>query len=117
MSRYSNDLRKLVAKRLLSSMSLKEISKEFEVSLSTLKLWNKKLATGTLYSVVHSGGHPVVYDLEGLKKFVEDNPDKYLREIREEFFNGKASISGIDDALNKMGINLKKKSNFLKKEI
>jgi transposase len=117
MSRYSNDFRKLVAKKLSSAVALETISKDFEVSMSCLKLWVKKLAAGTLYDIVHSGGKPVVYDLAGLKKFVEDNPDKYLREIRDEFFMGKASTSGIDKSLRKLGISLKKKSNFSKKQI
>jgi transposase len=117
MSRYSNDFRALVAKKLSSAVALETISKDFEVSMSCLKLWVKKLAAGTLYDIVRSGGKPVVYDLVGLKKFVEDNPDKYLREIRDEFFMGKASTSGIDKSLRKLGISLKKKSNFSKKQI
>lgn len=117
MSRYSNDFRTLVAKELSSAVSLETISKDFEVSISCLRLWVKKLAAGTLYDIVRSGGKPAVFDLVGLKQFVEDNPDKYLREIRDEFFGGRASTSGIDDALKRMGINLKKKSNFSKKEM
>lgn len=117
MCRYSNDFRALVASKLSSAVSLETISKDFEVSMSCLRLWVKKLAAGTLYNVVRSGGKPVVYDLIGLKKFVADNPDKYLREIRDEFFGGKASTSGIDDALKRMGISLKKKSKSSKKQI
>jgi transposase len=123
MSRYSNDFRALVAKKLSliglagSAVSLESISKDFEVSVTSLKLWVKKIAAGTLYDIITKGGHPVVYDLVGLKKFVEDNPDKYLREINDEFFKGKASTSGIDDALKRMGISLKKKSRFSKRGI
>lgn len=117
MSRYSNNFRALVAKKLSSAVSLETISKDFEVSMSCLRLWVKKLDAGTLYDLVRRGGKPVVYDLIGLKKFVEDNPDKYLREIRDEFFGGKASTSGIDKALRKLGISLKKKSSYSKKQI
>lgn len=120
MSRYSNDFRALVAKKLVldsSAVSLETISKDFEISMSCLRLWVKKIAAGTLYNFVRSGGHPVVYDLVGLKKFVQDNPDKYLREINVEFFDSKASTSGIDKALKKMCISLKKKSNYSKKQI
>lgn len=120
MSRYSNDFRKLVASRLCldsSAASLKSISKDFGVSMSCFKLWVKKLAAGTLYDEVHLGGKSVVYDLVGLKKFVTDNPDKYLREIRDEFFGGSASTSGIDKALKKLRIGLKKKFNYSKKQI
>jgi transposase len=120
MSRYSNDLRSRVAKKLingLTTIGYEEVSKEFDICVATLKTWYKKLQQGTLYEELHLGGHPVVYDLVGLKKFVEDNPDKYLREINDEFFGGSASTSGIDDALKKMGISLKKKSKSIKKQM
>jgi transposase len=50
--RYSNDLRIRVAKRLqkpgLNSSKILKISKEFQVSVDTLKKWIKKLEDGTL---------------------------------------------------------------------
>jgi transposase len=120
--RYSNDLRARVAKRLeipnLSTSELIKISKDFEISLETLKKWRKKLKEGTLYKIVKKGGKPRVYDYEKLREFVEKNPDKYLHEIKTELFekNGqKASISGIDDALKRMNLKLKKKSFYTKK--
>jgi transposase len=122
--RYSNDLREKVAKRLqvsdLDNVKLIEISKDFEIDISTLKKWVKKLQEGTLYQVSRKGGKPRVYDYQALKKFVEDNPDKYLREIKAELFeaNGqKASTSGIDDALKRLDLKLKKKSISSKKEM
>jgi transposase len=122
MSRYSNDLRRVVATKLitgLTTIGYQEVSELFKVGVSTLKLWHKKLLAGTLYDEVHIGGRPVVYDLEGLKKFVEDYPDKYIREIKEEFFEAKgnkASETGITKALDKMNFRLKKKSKYTKKE-
>jgi transposase len=121
MARYDNDLRRRVAKRLvagLSAVGYREVSEIFEVGVPTLKKWKKKLDLGTLYNKIHTGGHPVVYDLEGLKKFVDDNPDKYIREIKAEFFEAKgkkASFGGIHKALDKMEIRLKKKSLLLEK--
>jgi transposase len=94
MSRYSNDLRRVVATKLitgLTTIGYQEVSELFKVGVSTLKLWYKKLLAGTLYDEVHIGGRPVVYDLKGLKKFVEDYPDKYIREIKEEFFEAKGN--------------------------
>jgi transposase len=122
MSRYNNDLRRRVAKRLvvgLSAVGYREVSELFDVCVATLRKWSKKLAAGTLYDEIHVGGRPVVYDLEGLKKFVDDNPDKYIREIKEEFFESKgavASESGITKALGKMDFRLKKKSRYTKKD-
>jgi transposase len=121
MARYDNDLRRRVAKRLVAGLSAagyREVSEIFEVGVPTLKKWKKKLDLGTLYDKIHTGGHPVVYDLEGLKKFVSDNPDKYIREIKAEFFEAKgnkASFGGIHKALDKMEIRLKKKSLLLDK--
>jgi transposase len=102
----------------LSAVGYREVSKLFEVGVATLRKWKKKLDLGTLYDKIHTGGHPVVYDLEGLKKFVYDNPDKYIREIKAEFFvakGNKASFGGIHKALDKMDIRLKKKSLHLEK--
>jgi transposase len=122
MSRYDNDLRRRIAKRLvvgLSAVGYREVSKLFDVGVATLRKWSKKLQEGTLYDKIHIGGRPVVYDLEGLKKFVEDYPDKYIREIKAEFFEdkgNKASETGITKALDKMNFRLKKKSKYTKKE-
>lgn len=120
--RYSNDLRKIVAKKLqdpkLNKLKLLKISKEFEINIFTLKKWIKKLKDGTLYKIVKKGGKPKVYDYEKLREFVEQNPDKYLREIKTELFeaNGqKASISGIDDALKRLNLKLKKNSSIQRK--
>ena len=121
--RYSNDLRIRVAKKLktpnLSNLQLQKIAKTFEISLKTLKKWQKKLEEGTLYKIMKKTGKPKAYDYDKLKEFVEKNPDKYLREIKVEFFekNGlKASISGISDALKRLDLKLKKKSYYLRKK-
>ncbi|MDR0640361.1 MAG: transposase [Holosporales bacterium] len=44
-------------------------------------------------------------DYTNLREYLEANPDKYLREIAEVF---KVSLRGIDYALKKMKISLKK---------
>ena len=75
MPRYSNDLRRLVARQLHSGVSLNTIHLEYDISLSTLSIWRNKLSAGTLYDEIRSGGHPVVYDLVGLQGFVAQYPD------------------------------------------
>jgi transposase len=122
--RYSNDLRMRVAKKLkasdLSNSKLIEISKEFEIGVTTLKKWINKIKDGTLYSIIKKGGKPRVYNYKELKEYVEANPDKYLREIKVELFESKgkkASISGIADALERLNIQLKKKSSYSKRQI
>jgi len=104
----------------LNNSKLLKISKEFEISLDTLKKWIKKLKDGTLYEVIKKGGKPRVYDYDELKEFVEKYPDKYLREIKAELFEArglKASTSGIDDALKRLDIQFKKKSFSSKRQI
>ena len=108
MSRYSNDFRKQVAKQFEAGVSIISICSDYNISETTAYLWRIKLKEGNLYDEVHIGGKPTVYDLEGLKQFVINNPDKLLREINDEFFGGKASTSGIDKALSRMDFRLKK---------
>jgi transposase len=117
MSRYSNDLRKRAADKLTAGVSIGIIAQELYLNPETIRKWKNKLKLGTLYDEIHIGGHPVVYDLEGLKKFVEQYPDKMLYEINDEFFGGTASTSGISDALIKMNFRLKKKSSSTENEV
>jgi transposase len=123
MSRYSNDLRKLVAKKLINTTTTaqyREVSIEYEIGIDTLRKWKKKLLSESLFDEIHIGGRPTEYDMDGLRQYVEKYPDKYIREMLVEFFiaNGqKASIGGIHKALSKLGIELKKKSSHTKKEM
>jgi transposase-like protein len=117
MSRYSNDLRKQVAKQFDRGGSIIDIQKEYGIGQDTLYIWRKKHKQGTLFDILNNGKRPARYDLQGLKNFVTKYPDKILREIRNEFFDGKASLSGIDVALKRMDFRLKKKSNYLQKEM
>jgi len=118
--RYSNDTRKIAIKLLNEDKkSLEEVSEILGIYHETLEKWQLKFEQGELFKIHKSPGKPRVYDYEKLKEFIEQNPDKYLREIKAELFeaNGKkASLSGIDDALKKMNIKLKKKSFYSKKE-
>ena len=118
MSRYSNDLRKLAIDMLnTQKKSFEEVSKIVKVCTKTLRSWLHKNNSGTLFNIIPSTGSHRTYNYEGLKTFVQQYPDKMLYEIKEEFFKGKASISGIDKALKKMNFRLKKKSNYTKKGI
>lgn len=58
-----------------------------------------------------------MYNYQELKEFVKNNPDKYLREIKQGVFEEKeqkASFGGIYKALKTLNIDLKK--NLLYKE-
>jgi transposase-like protein len=115
--RYSNDLRLRAIKLINSGKQYIEVAKELDIGRDTLSKWSKLNIEGKLYEINNNGGHPVIYDLEGLSKFVIQFPDKTLWEINQEFFGSKASLSGINDALGKMDFRFKKKSLSSKKEM
>ena len=48
MSRYSNDLRKQVAKQFDKGRSMKDIRLGYELGEDTLYIWRKKYKQGTL---------------------------------------------------------------------
>ena len=118
MSRYSNDLRRLAIDMLkVKKKSFQEVSVTINVCTKTLRLWVDKNTEGTLLDTIPSTGRSRVYDYDGLKDFVEKYPDKMLYEIKNEFFGGKFSLSGIDKALKVMNFRLKKNYSSTKKEM
>jgi transposase len=120
MSRYSNDLRLRAVNLLSKGKTLFEVGEILQIHFRTIRKWQLKNESGVLFKVLKSTGRPVVYDLDGLKKFVEDYPDKYIHEIKSEFFEAKgnkASFGGIHKALDRMDFRFKKKSSYLKRGI
>ena len=116
--RYSNDTRKIAIKLLLEdNKNIEEVSGLLGIYHETLEKWLVLYESGKLFKIKNSTGRPRVYDYEGLKKFVKNNPDLHLREIKEQFFHGEASLSGIDSALDKLEITFKKKLYSTKKEM
>ena len=116
--RYSNDTRKIAIKLLLEdNKNIEEVSGLLGIYHETLEKWLVLYESGKLFKIKNSTGRPRVYDYEGLKKFVENNPDLHLREIKEQFFHGEASLSGIDSALDKLEITFKKKLYSTRKEM
>lgn len=120
--RYSNDLRKkAMDMHFIQKKNMVAVSKLLNIGYKTLQFWKKKYRENPkfLYKITPSPGRKKVYNYEKLKEFVEQNPDKYIREIRQEVFveNGqKASFGGIHKALKKLDLNLKKKSFYSQKE-
>ena len=111
--RYSNDIRKIAIKLLLEdNKNIEEVSGLLGIYHETLEKWLVLYGSGKLFKIKNSTGRPRVYDYEGLKKFVKNNPDLHLREIKEQFFHGEASLSGIDSALDKLEITFKKNSTL-----
>lgn len=114
--RYSNDTRKIAIKLLLEDQkTIEEVSLLLGIYYETLTGWLEKHKQNQLFQIRKSTGRPRIYDYEGLKEFVKNNSDLTLEEINQDYFLGKASTSGIDDALKRMDITFKKKSFYSKK--
>jgi transposase len=109
---YSVDFRKKVMDHLETS-TIHETAQRFKISDSAVSSWRRLLKkTGSLRAV-QVIRKPRKINYEELREYVEKHPDKYLREIAEVF---KVSLRGIDYALKKMGITLKKRPNCIKRE-
>jgi transposase len=107
--RYSNDTRKIAIKLLKEDgKSIDEVSKLLNIYSETLETWLAKYEAGDLFEIKLSTGRPREYDYEGLKEFVNNNSDLTLEEINQQYFQGSASTSGIDDALKRLKITFKK---------
>lgn len=120
MSRYSNDVRQIAINLLTKGKTIYEVGVNLDIHFRTIRTWQIKYEAGNLFVVSKSTGRPTVYDLAGLEKFVEHYPDKYIHEIKSEFFTAKgnkSSFGGIHKALKQMNILLKKKSLHLEKEM
>jgi transposase len=112
--RYSNDLRqKAMEMHFVQNQKMVVVSKLLDICYDTLKRWKKKFKDNpdSLYIINPSPGRPRVYNYPALEEFVKNNPDKYIREIKQEFFeekDQKASFGGIHKALKKLDISFKK---------
>jgi len=81
----------------------------FKVSASTLQEWKSQLKeTGTLASKKRKETWRKI-DPERLKKYNEEHPDAYLREIAAEFH---CSIHAVEKALERLKISRKKNANL-----
>jgi transposase len=108
--RYSVDFKKKVME-FAETHTVRETSETFKISTWTVSTWRKQLRdTGNLdhYPIVRK---PRKLNYEKLIEYVNANPDKYLREIAEEF---NVSQSAIGKTLRKLKITSKKRPNYTK---
>jgi transposase len=81
----------------------------FKVSTSTLQSWKSLLKeTGKLEPKKRPETWRKI-EPERLRRFVEENPDAYLREIAAEF---ECAIHAVEKALKRLGITRKKNNNL-----
>ena len=81
---YSLDLRKRALEYLANGGKYVEASEIFGVTSRTLANWRLRQERNDLASKMR-GSKPSKIQNEQLKKYVEEHPDKLLREIAEEF--------------------------------
>ena len=97
-----------------SGHTLKETSKTFKVSISTIEEWEKKLKeSGNLEKKVLNRPHKKIAP-EKLKAYVEEHPDAYQREMAEKF---DCSVTAIQKALKRLGITRKKRQRTTRSRI
>jgi transposase len=112
---YSKDLREKVMKYLTKGHTQEEASQVYEVSESAIKEWKKLYAeTGSL-SKRKLNRKPRKYTSEKMAEILTEYPDAYLSEIAEKFEDG--SISGVQTALKRMKITVKKRQKSSKNEM
>lgn len=101
---YSLDLRQRVFNLLAQGESKLFIERTLDVSTKTILKWQKHYEnTGSIDKMVPTKTRPRKVDYKKAKKFIENNPDKTLKEIGDAI--------GTKDALyviKKLGITYKK---------
>lgn len=103
---YSEDFRKRTIEYRQEGNTLEKTSKTFKVSITTIRDWEKKLREeGNLKAKVPNRSFKKI-DPEKLRKYIEEKPDAYLREIAQEFG---CCISAVRKALKRLKITRKKK--------
>jgi transposase len=104
---YSLDLRIRVIENLAEgNITQLAVAAIFKVSLRTVKRWVKlHNKTGSIDPKVPISTKPRKVDYKEAKKFIEENPDKTLKEIGERF---KVTDKAVWYIVRKLGITYKK---------
>jgi transposase len=109
---YSYDLR-IKALDYIEKMGSKvEASRIFGVTVQTLINWSKRKRLGNLTPNPTRKKKPQKLDSEKLRAYIEKHPDRYLREIAEEFG---VTITAVFYACKRLKITLKKRHPSIKK--
>lgn len=109
---YSIDLRKQALEYIANGGKRTEASKIFGVTTRTLSNWLSRQKRQDLAPRTR-GSSPSKIDNDKLRKYIEDNPDRYLREIAEEF---SSTLQAVFYACKRLKITLKKRHSTTRKE-
>ena len=110
---YSLDLRKKALSHIESGATIAETSRIFGITTRTLSHWLRRQKQQDLAPRMH-GSKPSKIDNEKLKKYIENHPDSYLREIAAVF---STTLQAIFYACKRLSITLKKRSPSTKKGV
>lgn len=104
---YSLDLRMRVIENLVEgNITQAAVADIFKVSLRTVKRWVKLYnKTGSINPKIPISTKPRKVDYKKAKKFIEENPDKTLKEIGEKF---KVTGKAVWYIVKQLGITYKK---------
>jgi transposase len=103
---YSIDARAMVLRYRDNGHSLEETHKEFGVSISTIRDWERLREENGELSKRKLNRVPRIYPGEELQSYVKEHPDAFLHEIAEHF--GGTAV-GAFNALKREGITYKKR--------
>jgi transposase len=101
---YSLDLRKKALNYIANGGKRSDASKIFGITTRTLANWLYREKNQDLAPRMN-GSRPSKIGDEKLKKYIEENPDKYLREIAKEF---SSTLQAVFYACKRLKITLKK---------
>ena len=113
MNACSLDLRKRVTEYVKSEHTYREAAERFSMNDSSVYRWMKLLREKGSLEVKPTPRSPHKLFLEPLKKYVDERPDSYIREIAEHFKCGKNAVF---KALKKLGYTRKKTKNLSRTE-
>ena len=109
---YSLDLRKKALQYIENGGTWESASKAFQITTRTLANWLRKKKLLQDLAPKARRQSPSKIDSDKLKKYIEDHPGAYLREIAEEFGS---TLQGIFYACKRLKITLKKRPSTTKK--
>jgi transposase len=110
---YSLDFKKRTVEYCLENHTIKETTKIFKISRTTLNRWIKELkVTGELKAEYDSSNRTFKkIDPEKFKEYIKENSDALQKEMATHFSCCRKSITKL---MGKLGITRKKRQNFIK---
>jgi len=104
--KYSLDFRKKVVDSVIEGDNFSQTARKFKISYETVRLWYHKHLKGSLKDPQPKNRKPKKLDPVLLKKYVDENPDKTVKQIADHFG---VWYQAVYYRLNQMGYTYKKR--------